>query len=120
MKNKLASEEMVGGGAKAQELLRRVASRRKSRCELSLISAIGALLRQDWSLPLEPSPRVKLNLGLLYKRAPASGANDDRIQWTIRNLLEHALDLAFYPSTKMANSQRHNHLIKSGWVSFKQ
>jgi hypothetical protein len=53
---------LVGGGAKARELLRCVASRRKGRCELSLISVVGALLRQDWSLLLDLSPRTKLNL----------------------------------------------------------
>jgi hypothetical protein len=58
----LGMKLLVGGGAKARELLRRVASRRKGRCELSLISVVGALLRQDWSLLLDLSPRTKLNL----------------------------------------------------------
>jgi hypothetical protein len=53
---------LIRGGAKGRELLRRVASRRRDRCELSLISAVGALLRQDWSLLSALSPRTKLNL----------------------------------------------------------
>lgn len=58
----LGMKLLIGGGAKARELLRRVASRRRDRCELSLISAVGALLRQDWSLILALSPYAKLNL----------------------------------------------------------
>ncbi len=58
----LGMKLLIGGGAKARELLRRVDARRKGRSELSLISTVGALLRQDWSLLLELAPRVKLNL----------------------------------------------------------
>jgi hypothetical protein len=58
----LGMKLLIGGGAKARELLRRVASRRRDRCELSLISAVGALLRQDWSLISALSPYTKLNL----------------------------------------------------------
>jgi hypothetical protein len=58
----LGMKLLIRGGAKGRELLRRVASRRRGRCELSLISAVGALLRQDWSLLSALSPRTKLNL----------------------------------------------------------
>jgi len=53
---------LVRGGAQAQELLRRVASRRQSRCELSLRAAIIALVQQDKSLLAALSAQTKLKL----------------------------------------------------------
>lgn len=53
---------LLGGGPEALELLRRVASRRNERCELSLIAAVIALLQQDWSLMAALSSQTKLNL----------------------------------------------------------
>lgn len=46
----------------AQHLLRRVTSRRRGRCELSLIAAIIALVQKDRSLFEALSPQIKLNL----------------------------------------------------------
>jgi hypothetical protein len=53
---------LVGGGAGAGALLRRVASRRRGRWELSLVSAMVRLLQDDKSLFAHLSPRIKLNL----------------------------------------------------------
>jgi hypothetical protein len=53
---------LVGGGAGAVALLRRVASRRRGRWELSLVSAMVRLLQDDKSLFAHLSPRMKLNL----------------------------------------------------------
>lgn len=53
---------LLGGGAAARTLLRRVASRRRGRCELSVISAMIYLLHQDSSLFVHLSPRTKLRL----------------------------------------------------------
>ncbi|MGH9847237.1 MAG: hypothetical protein ACREEM_51735, partial [Blastocatellia bacterium] len=41
---------LLQGDQRAKELLRRVASRRRGRCELSLVSAMLSLLQQDRSL----------------------------------------------------------------------
>jgi len=41
---------LLRGAQRTKELLRRVASRRRGRCELSLVSAILSLLQQDRSL----------------------------------------------------------------------
>ena len=49
-------------GPQARRRLRRVASRRRDRCELSLIAAVIALLQQDWSLLAALSTRIKFNL----------------------------------------------------------
>jgi hypothetical protein len=49
-------------GPQARRLLRRVASRRRDRCELSLIAAVIALVQQDWSLFAALSTRTKFNL----------------------------------------------------------
>jgi hypothetical protein len=49
-------------GPQARRLLRRVASRRRDRCELSLIAAMIALVQQDWRLFAALSARTKLNL----------------------------------------------------------
>lgn len=53
---------LVCGGAAARALLRRVASRRRGRCELSVISAMIRLLQADPSLFIHLSVRTKLNL----------------------------------------------------------
>jgi hypothetical protein len=53
---------LIGGGPEAKQLLRRVASRRRGRCELSLVAAIIALAQQDRSLYAALSPHTKLNL----------------------------------------------------------
>jgi Transposase DDE domain len=49
-------------GPQARRLLRRVASRRRDRCELSLIAAVIALVQQDGSLFAALSTRTKFNL----------------------------------------------------------
>lgn len=53
---------LLCGGPQACRLLRRVASRRRDRCELSLIAAVIALVHQDRSLMRALSTRTKLNL----------------------------------------------------------
>jgi Transposase DDE domain len=53
---------LVGSGAGAVALLRRVASRRRGRWELSLVSAMVRLLQDDKSLFAHLSPHIKLNL----------------------------------------------------------
>jgi hypothetical protein len=53
---------LLGGRPQARWLLRRVVSRRGDRCELSLIAAVIALLRQDPALLASLSARTKLNL----------------------------------------------------------
>jgi Transposase DDE domain len=53
---------LLRGGPMARRLLRRVASRRRARCELSLIAAVIALVQQDWSLFGALSAHTKLNL----------------------------------------------------------
>jgi len=58
----LASRLLLRQGAQASTLLRRVASRRCGRCELSLVSAMISLLQQDpgWYDHLVPRIRLKL------------------------------------------------------------
>lgn len=58
----LGMKLLLRGGATAQALLRRVASRRQGRCELSLVSAMIYLLQADRSLFIALSPHTKLNL----------------------------------------------------------
>jgi hypothetical protein len=58
----LGAKLLLGGGAGAVALLRRVASRRRGRWELSLVSAIVRLLQDDQSLLAHLSPCIKLNL----------------------------------------------------------
>lgn len=58
----LGTKLLIRGGPQAALLLRRVASRRSGRCELSLIAAVVALVQQDRSLLAALSPRTKLNL----------------------------------------------------------
>src|SRR5262247_2876364 len=53
---------LIRGRPEAKQLLRRVASRRRGRCELSLVAAIIALAQQDRSLFAALSPHTKLNL----------------------------------------------------------
>ena len=58
----LASRLLLQPGAQASALLRRVASRRRGRCELSLVSAMISLLHQDPRLYDHLAPRLKLKL----------------------------------------------------------
>jgi Transposase DDE domain len=58
----LASRLLLRHGAQASALLRRVASRRRGRCELSLVSAMIALLHQEPGLYDYLVPRLKLKL----------------------------------------------------------
>jgi uncharacterized membrane protein HdeD (DUF308 family) len=53
---------LVRGGAEAVALLRRGASRRRGRWDLSVVSAIVALLHTDKSLFAHLSPRIQLDL----------------------------------------------------------
>ena len=53
---------MIRGSQEAKQLLRRVASRRRGRCELGLVAAIIALAQQDCSLFAALSLHTKLNL----------------------------------------------------------
>src|SRR5262249_528070 len=53
---------LIRGGPGARQLLRRVASRRRGRCELSLVSAMIALVQKERSLFAALSPQTKLNL----------------------------------------------------------
>lgn len=53
---------LIRGGPEGKQLLRRVASRRKGRCELSLVAAMIALVQKDRSLFAALSPQTKLNL----------------------------------------------------------
>jgi hypothetical protein len=53
---------LIRGGPGANQFLRRVASRRSGRCELSLVSAMIALVQKDRSLFAALSPQTKLNL----------------------------------------------------------
>ena len=58
----LATRLLLGRNAQAGTLLRRVASRRRGRCELSLVSAMISLLYQDPGLYAHLAPRIKLKL----------------------------------------------------------
>jgi hypothetical protein len=58
----LATRLLLRPGARASTLLRRVASRRRGRCELSLVSAMISLLHQDPGLYDHLVPRLKLKL----------------------------------------------------------
>jgi len=58
----LGMKLLIPGGEQARSLLRRVASRRSDRCELSLISAMIYLVQEDRSLFVALSARTKLNL----------------------------------------------------------
>jgi hypothetical protein len=58
----LAVKLLVPGGAAAAALLRRVASRRRGRWDLSLVSAMVRLLQENKSLFAHLSPHIKFNL----------------------------------------------------------
>src|SRR4249920_667393 len=58
----LGSQLLLAPGQRAKDLLRRVASRRRGRCELGLVSAMVRLLQQDKTLYDALSPHVKLKL----------------------------------------------------------
>jgi hypothetical protein len=58
----LGTRCLLSGTQRAKELLRRVASRRRDRCELSLVSAMLSLLQQDWSLLVGWLPFTKFKL----------------------------------------------------------
>jgi hypothetical protein len=58
----LATRLLLRGDTRAGALLRRVASRRRGRCELSLISAMISLLHQEPGLYAHLAPRMKLKL----------------------------------------------------------
>lgn len=58
----LGSKLLLGGGTQARALLRRVTSRRQERCELSVVSAMLSLLREDKGLFAALSARIKLRL----------------------------------------------------------
>jgi hypothetical protein len=53
---------LILGGPQARQLSRRVTSRRRGRCELSLVAAIIALVQKDRSLFALLSPQTKPNL----------------------------------------------------------
>ncbi len=58
----LATRLLLCGNPQAGALLRRVASRRRGRCELSLVSAMISLLQQDQGLYGHLAPRLKFKL----------------------------------------------------------
>jgi DDE family transposase len=58
----LASRLLLRRGEQAVVLLRRVTSRRRGRCELSVVSAMISLLQQDSGLYDYLAPRLKLRL----------------------------------------------------------
>jgi hypothetical protein len=58
----LAVTLLVSGGSHAVALLRRVASRRRGRWDLSLVSAMVRLLHENKSLFAHLSPHIKFNL----------------------------------------------------------
>ena len=58
----LGSKLLLSGGELSQSLLRRVISRRRRRCELSLVSAIVSLLKLDKTLYQYLSSATKLIL----------------------------------------------------------
>jgi hypothetical protein len=58
----LGSKLLLTQGQRAKDLLRRVVSRRRGRCELGLVSAMVSLLQGDKTLYNELCPHVKLKL----------------------------------------------------------
>jgi Transposase DDE domain len=58
----LAVKLLLAGGPHAVALLRRVASRRRGRWDLSIVSAMVRLLHEDKSLFAHLSPRMQFNL----------------------------------------------------------
>ena len=60
--NTLGSELLLSKGQRARDLLRRVVSRRRGRCELGLVSAMISLLQRDATLYEALGAHVKLRL----------------------------------------------------------
>lgn len=60
--NTLGSKLLLCKGQRAMELLRRVVSRRRGRCELGLVSAMISLLQRDSTLYEALGADVKLRL----------------------------------------------------------
>jgi hypothetical protein len=58
----LSMRLLLNQSPQATALLRRVASRRQGRGELSVVSAMGSLLQQDPSLYAHLVPRIKFKL----------------------------------------------------------
>jgi hypothetical protein len=58
----LATRLLLRGDKQTRALLRRVVSRRRGRCELSLVSAMISLLQQEPGLYAHLTPRMKLKL----------------------------------------------------------
>jgi hypothetical protein len=58
----LGTKLLLGNVSRAKDLLRRVASRRKDRWDLSMFTAMLKLVQQDCSLLMELSAQVKLKL----------------------------------------------------------
>jgi hypothetical protein len=58
----LGSKLLLAPGHRAKDLLRRVVSRRRGRCELGLVSAMVSLLQRDKTLYDALCPHVKLKL----------------------------------------------------------
>src|SRR6267378_1093118 len=58
----LGSKLLLAQGHRAKDLLRRVVSRRRGRCELGLVSAMVSLLQRDKTLYGDLCPHVKLKL----------------------------------------------------------
>ena len=58
----LGSTLLLTQGPRAKDLLRRVVSRRRGRCELGLVSAMVSLLQQDKTLYGDLCPHMKLKL----------------------------------------------------------
>jgi len=58
----LGSKLLLAQGHRAKDLLRRVVSRRRGRCELGLVSAMVSLLQRDKTLYNDLCPHVKLKL----------------------------------------------------------
>src|SRR6266581_2170728 len=58
----LGSKLLLAQGPRAKDLLRRVVSRRRGRCELGLVSAMISLLQRDKTLYNDLYPHLKLKL----------------------------------------------------------
>ncbi len=59
----LGSKLLLTQGRRAKDLLRRVVSRRRGRCELGLVSAMVNLLQQDKTLYGDLCPHVNCTRG---------------------------------------------------------
>ena len=60
--NTLGSELLLSKGQRARDLLRRVVSRRRGRCEWGLVSAMISLLQREATLYEALGAHVKLRL----------------------------------------------------------